>query len=208
MQKQESLDIFICLDQYFRLIQDVSSQLKLAKFVAQVLEKYPSEIKVGNIGWESIAVLDRLAYCYLEAKNYSQAQKIYLETIDSIDLQENLTGVDAQWVKQAQAITYHQLGSVAQDLREYEQAKEYYQQALQIQVEFGARFAYGQLGLLAQELKAYQEAKVNYLKALEIFVAYNDEHYIGVVLRCLEDLYEVTKDEDILSQTASILGTS
>ncbi|WP_414565836.1 MULTISPECIES: tetratricopeptide repeat protein [unclassified Anabaena] len=36
--------------------------------------------------------------------------------------------------------TYHQLGMVAEDLREYEQARDYYQQALEINIEFGARY--------------------------------------------------------------------
>jgi hypothetical protein len=37
--------------------------------------------------------------------------------------------------------TYHQLGNVAQDLREYDQARDYYQQALEIKIEFGDRYS-------------------------------------------------------------------
>ena len=51
----------------------------------------------------------------------------------------------------SQASTYHQLGIVAQALREYEQARAHFQQALDIQVEFGDRYSraitYSQLGL-------------------------------------------------------------
>lgn len=36
-----------------------------------------------------------------------------------------------------QASTYHQLGRVAEELRDYEQAQAYYQQSLEIYVEYG-----------------------------------------------------------------------
>jgi Tfp pilus assembly protein PilF len=38
------------------------------------------------------------------------------------------------------ASTYHQLGAVAQELREFEEARRNYQQALQIKIEFGDRY--------------------------------------------------------------------
>jgi tetratricopeptide (TPR) repeat protein len=50
--------------------------------------------------------------------------------------------------------TYHQLGIVAQALREFEQARRNYQQALQINIEFGDRYlcsTYHQLGRVAQD---------------------------------------------------------
>ena len=39
-------------------------------------------------------------------------------------------------------------------------------------------------------------------------MAYNDQHYMDVVLRCLADLYQASQDEDLLNQTVSILGVS
>jgi tetratricopeptide (TPR) repeat protein len=52
----------------------------------------------------------------------------------------------------SQASTYHQLGIVAQELREYEQARAHYQQALDIKIEFNDRYSqadrtYHQLGI-------------------------------------------------------------
>ncbi|MEG3440446.1 tetratricopeptide repeat protein, partial [Pannus brasiliensis CCIBt3594] len=68
-------------------------------------------------------------------ENYRQALAIYVEFGDRF----------------SQASTYHQLGIVAQELREFEEARENYRQALAIFVEFGDRFSqastYHQLGI-------------------------------------------------------------
>ncbi|MEH2401795.1 tetratricopeptide repeat protein, partial [Nostoc sp.] len=58
-------------------------------------------------------------------------------------------------------------GTVAQQLRQYDQARDYYQQALEIKIEFGDRYncarTYYQLGKVAEELGELEEAKANYL---------------------------------------------
>ncbi|MEQ8996593.1 MAG: tetratricopeptide repeat protein [Coleofasciculus sp. B1-GNL1-01] len=90
------------------------------------------------------------------------------------------------------ASTYGQLGNVAVELREYEQAKQYYQQALDIWIEFGDRYSqartYGQLGLLAEAQENYAEARVNLQTALEIFLEYQDDYWAGVAREILERL--------------------
>lgn len=92
------------------------------------------------------------------------------------------------------ASTYHNLGSVALQLREYDQARDYYQQALEIKIEFGDRYlsarTYRQLGLLAQAEENYAEAKTNLQTALEIFVEYQDEDGAILVRENLEGLPE------------------
>ncbi len=68
----------------------------------------------------------------------------------------------------SQASTYHQLGMVAQEQRQWQQAEQYYQQALQIYVEYNDRYTqastYHQLGLLAEEQQQWQQA-CDYLPA-------------------------------------------
>ena len=81
-------------------------------------------------------------------------------------------------------MTYHQLGRVAQELREYEEARVNYQKALQIFVEFNDRYSqastYGQLGLLAEAEGNPAEAINCLQKALEIFTEFGDEHSMGI----------------------------
>ena len=101
---------------------------------------------------------------------------------------------------------------VAQDLREYQQARRYYQQALDLKIEFGARYeqarTYGQLGLLAEELGELEEAKTHLLQAVQIYKEFNDEHYLDVTLDNLTRIYKASQDESILTEVASILGTT
>jgi tetratricopeptide (TPR) repeat protein len=82
------------------------------------------------------------------------------------------------------------LGIVAQELREYEQARADYQQALQIKVEFGDRYSqasnYGQLGSLAEEEGNLAEARTYLQQALELFVEFKDEYSAAIVQRNID----------------------
>ncbi|MGK7875304.1 MAG: tetratricopeptide repeat protein, partial [Xenococcaceae cyanobacterium] len=114
--------------------------------------------------------------------------------------------------RHSQASTYHQLGRVAQELREFEQARRHYQQALSIYIEYGDRYSqagtYHQLGMVAEELGEYEEAKTNYLQALQIYIEFQDSHNLGIVARSIAHLYQTTKDESILTAAAPILGVT
>jgi tetratricopeptide (TPR) repeat protein len=91
------------------------------------------------------------------------------------------------------------LGRVAQEKREYEAAREYYQQSLQLKIEFGDRYSqagtYGQLGNLTEELREYEAAHEYYQQALQIYLEYGDRYsqastdfHLGQVLEELGDL--------------------
>jgi len=71
------------------------------------------------------------------------------------------------------------LGYVAQDLREYGEARQNYQQALAIKIEFGDRYSqantYHCLGSVAEDLEEFPEAKNNFLQALNIWLEFNDD---------------------------------
>ena len=79
-----------------------------------------------------------------------------------------------------QADTYHQLGIIAQEMREYAQAQDFYQQALSIFIEFGDRHSqariYHQLGMVAQEMREYAQARDFYQQALSIKIEFGDRY--------------------------------
>jgi tetratricopeptide (TPR) repeat protein len=72
------------------------------------------------------------------------------------------------------------LGKVAQELREFERARNDYQQALQIFIEFDDRYSqartYHQLGMVAQELREFEQARNDYQQALQIFIEFDDRY--------------------------------
>lgn len=209
LEKQETIDIFFCLDKYFELINDIPSNLKLSEFVCKAQVGYPPEIRTDRIGLHIVMALDRLAMAYLQTQNYPQAKESYLRVIE---LSQQLQGVETTQIKSSLASTYHQLGRVAQELRQYDQARDYYQQALEIFIEFGDRYSsastYYQLGKVAEELGELEEAKANYLQDLVITTEFNDEHGLGISLRNLARFYQTTQDEDLLREVAKIFGTT
>ena len=87
----------------------------------------------------------------------------------------------------SQASTYHQLGRVALALREYEQARGHYQQALDIFIEFNDRYSragtYCGLGVISEQLEDFKQARSHFQKSLEIFVKFSDQHNTAFPLK-------------------------
>ena len=104
------------------------------------------------------------------------------------------------------------MGIVAQALREYEEARRNYQQALEIYIEFGDRYSQAstlnQLGLVAQYTENFKEALNYFLQALEIFIQFEDNHNGAIVCRNLGKLYNQTQDETLLTTAANHLNTT
>ena len=181
LEKQETISIFLCLFDYFSLNHDFQSGLKLSEFVCQAQESYPSEICTGEIGWEIMMVLDRLANCYFQIKNYQKAKVSYQRIVE---LTQQLSGISEKQYQLALANTYHQLGYIAQELRDFPDARCYYQQSLEIYLKFGYDYdltntyhqnlanTYHQMGMVAQELKEFENAQQNYQLALNIRLKY------------------------------------
>ncbi|WP_430015330.1 tetratricopeptide repeat protein [Microcystis protocystis FBCC-A270] len=193
LEKQEDIGIFFCLNNYFDVTNDVSSKLKLCESVCQACQTYPEQIKTGIIGGNIVGALGNLALAYQETKNYEQAKQTNLKVIE---LTQNLQGVDEQQKAYSLGNAYHNLGMVAQELREWEQARSYYQQALEIKIEYGAaggtqsaRYEQArtlhQLGYLAQELREWEQARSYYQQALEIKIEYGDRFSQAITLHQL-----------------------
>jgi tetratricopeptide (TPR) repeat protein len=175
LEKQEDIKIFFCLHLYFFVTNDVSSRLKLCESVCQACQTYPEEIKTGIIGGNIANALGNLAIAYQDTKNYEQAKQTQLKFIE---LTQNLQGVDEQKKAYSLGCGYHNLGMVAQQLREWVQARHYYQQALKIYIEYGDRFSQARplhnLGAVAQELREWELARSYYQQSLEIKIEYGD----------------------------------
>ncbi len=194
LAKQASLKIYFCLYRYFELTTDNSSNLKLALMVCQRLESYPAEFIQGGLGDQIPAAIQRLGSCYLEAKQYQEARNTYERTLNLFNQLENEERQKQLW----KAISYHQLGMVAQKMREFAAARCYYQQALAIDIEFGDRYeqaiTYHQLGRVAQELEEFAEARDHYQQVLAIFIESGDRynqsnayHNLGIVAQKLAE---------------------
>ena len=202
LANQESIDIFFCLDKYFDLINDIQSALKNAEIVCKKTESYPNVFLESEQGFQLMGAVDLLANCYLKTKQYSEAKLSYLK---KMQIAQSLIFVEERqrqlWVAQ----TYHNLGIVSQKLRDYAEARQNYQQALAIKIEFNDRYSqastYHQLGRVAEELRDYEAARQNYQQALAIKIEFNDRysqastyHQLGIVAQALRDYAEARQN--------------
>ncbi len=177
LNNYEKIDIFICLFDYFRFINDIRGGLTLTEFVCQKLDNYPKDFLETEEGYQIGLAFERLAYIYRQSKQGASAKQAYQ---NSIEIYQSLTNASEDQKKQWIATIYHQLGNIDLKLREYGEARQNYQQAIAIYVEFGDRYeqakTYHQLGRVAEELREYEEARNNYQQALAICVEFGDRY--------------------------------
>jgi hypothetical protein len=70
LDKQESISIYFCLDQYFELINNNPSNLKLAETVCQRLDNYSTAFIKSELGYQTALAIARLGNCQLQAQQY------------------------------------------------------------------------------------------------------------------------------------------
>jgi tetratricopeptide (TPR) repeat protein len=165
------------LSQVLDETKDNAAGLALAERVGESLEKYPEQLLAGPLGLEMIGVIDDAANRFLLLKRYPQAKAAYQRALTILSAN---TGITSEQRKKLPASIYHQLGIVAQDQRQWEEAEENYREALRIFIEFNDRYSqastYHQLGRVAQEQRQREEAENNYREALRIKIEINDRH--------------------------------
>jgi tetratricopeptide (TPR) repeat protein len=202
-------NLYFTLSAYIDVIQDQRRGLELGKIVMHQLEYYPPEDLSGPLGYDFAGVIFEIATRQLNLKLYTETELSYKKAL-AIWLENKSRDSDA--IRKQSATIYHQLGMVEQEQRQWEQAEQYYQQALQIYIEYNDRYTqastYHQLGLLEQQRKQWSQAREYFLQALETYVAYNDTHNGGIVLRSLARLWKASAGANLPYSVAPILGTS
>ena len=202
LDNQEDIRIFFCLNEYLTLLNDPQRNLELSESVCQALDKYPHAFSETQLGYQIGFALHRLANNYLDIQQYQLAKQSYQKTQETY---QRLSAIEERTKQLWMAKTYHQLGRVAQDLREFEEARRNYQQALLISLEFGDRYGsaktYHQLGMVAQDLREFEEARRNYQLALLISLEFGDRygsaktyHQLGRVAQDLREFEEARRN--------------
>ena len=108
------------------------------------------------------------------------------------EILDELIALNDSSVNDKIAACYHQLGIVAYEQRQFEQARQYYLNALKIFEEAGdlynAAVGYHELGLLAYGQRQFEQAEQYYLKTLKIYEDTGDlyqaayeYHHLGIV---------------------------
>jgi tetratricopeptide (TPR) repeat protein len=166
---------YIALEGYLDAIYDSQRGLELGQMMLNHLQDYPAEQRIDFWKFEVSIVIDNMARHKLQLKDYETAEALY-HRAHSIYVEE--MNADTDEVRKMIADNYHQLGIVAELQRLWTQAKEYYQQALQIKINFHDRYSqattYYQLGIVAQQQGEWLQAEQYYQQALQIEIEFND----------------------------------
>ena len=121
-------NLYFPLSSYLDTKQDQPRGLELGQTVLSRLEKYPPDKLAGLLGYEFARVIDDIALRQLNLKQYEIAEASYQKVLS---LLFNNQQFDADTIKKQSASIYHQLGRVAEGQRQWEQAREYFLQALE-----------------------------------------------------------------------------
>ncbi len=171
------LNPYLALSTYLDTTQDQRRGLDLGQTVLNHLEDYPADTLSGQLGPEFVRVIHDIATGQLKLKQYAAAEASYQKAL-AIHLALKI--FDAVQKAAGSATIYHQLGMVAQEQRKWKEAEQYYQQALQLKIEYNDRYAqastYHQLGIVAQEQRQWAQAEQYYQQALQIYIEYNDRY--------------------------------
>jgi tetratricopeptide (TPR) repeat protein len=175
LQAQASIyNTYGCLTNYVDMSRNHQLGLALGQRVLERSRGLSAEELPESFGVELARVMGDTGTRHLMLKRYSDAGAAYHQCLSLIG---KLDTVDPKVRGEVVGTTYHQLGRVAQEQRQWAQAERYYQQALEIQIEFNARYeqaaTYHQLGSVAQEQRQWAQAERYYQQALEIKIEFN-----------------------------------
>lgn len=88
------------------------------------LENYPAEKLTGELGLELVGVIDNVAKRFLQSQQYKLAEQTYQKVLTIVQ------SAGAKQSSESSAGIYHNLGRVAQEQQQWEQANTRYQQAV------------------------------------------------------------------------------
>ena len=212
-QEESFFEPYRCLNSYLAASGNQTEQFALARKVYEALKSQLASSVSEDFALKVLGVLDIVALGYLQTKQYAESRETYLETQK---LLEELKKFPENVKQGLIASTYHCLGVVAQELREFEEARRNYQLALDIKIEFGdspeerlrQRYSqastYHQLGNIAYLLREFEEARCNYQLSLDIFIEFGDRyeqadtyHQLGSVAYLLREFEEARRNSQL-----------
>ena len=179
-------NLYGSLTNYLGTTKDYRRTLELGQMVLVHLEAYTPDKLAGELGNEFVRIIGDIANQQLELKDYKAAEVSFQR---ALKLATELEHHDKEEQAELNGTIYHQLGMVAQEQRQWEQAEQYYQQALQIKIEYNDRYAqaatYHQLGAVAEEQRQWEQARDYLLHALEIYIAFKTIIAVALLLEVL-----------------------
>ncbi|WP_441233725.1 tetratricopeptide repeat protein [Bradyrhizobium sp. 930_D9_N1_4] len=172
---------YTALSNHLDYLQDHTRGRELAELVLAKLELLPSEAITGRSAIQFAGVIESIATRQLELREFDRARTSYERALAILD---GVKDFEPQLVGQGRAAIFHQLGSVALRQRRLTEAKDFFERALEIQIEFrdhsGTASTYHMLGSVAVDRHNFTDAEDAFRKALEIRLEFNDRKEIVI----------------------------
>lgn len=212
LEKQETiLSIVKCLIEYLDIINAPIIQLKLLESTYTSLSRYSTEKRNSRCKQEIIGVLSNLVNFYLPNKNIKQAKEIHRKILNKIK-QIKDEEIESRLKHLFFAGTRYQLGSIAKEQEQYKQAKDYYEQALNIFIEYEEHHSqaktFNELSIIALESREFSEAKNYCKKAIDIYDESDDLLAKAVIFNNLgliaQELREYSKAQNYFEKVLAI----
>ena len=131
---------FFSVYHYLDAIQDASRHLVLSQHVQKQMERYSAEKLAGTLGYELFTVVHVLANSQLKLRQYQAAEVTYKRALALLAANTYLA---KQTSKKVSSSVYHQIGIVAQEQRQWGQARGYFLQSLTIYSASQDTFSHG-----------------------------------------------------------------
>jgi tetratricopeptide (TPR) repeat protein len=119
--------------EYLNRTQKQSQALELFQAIQERFAAYSADKLAGPLGLEYANVLGTIANGQSDLRQYEEAVALYQKVLE---LADRLDRVDKENKSRLRATVYHQLGMVAQEQRQWAQARDYLLQALEIFVAY------------------------------------------------------------------------
>jgi len=144
-----------------------------------------------NMRYEVLALLWGLAVYAEKSRNYSEAERLYIQNTEAAKEYGNAS---------VEAAAYGQLGTIALERRDFFVAEERHRQALEVFLALGndacVAIAYHQLGMVAQERRDFDAAEEWYKQSLAITLKLGDEHGAAQTYHNLGAVVQERRDFD------------
>ncbi len=170
-------NIYGCLSNYIGTTKNHLVGLKLGKHVQAQIQQIPIDQLSDDMLLELARINGDIGTRLFDLKNFEDAEVSYKKALALIQKVNNL---DKSLQISVASNTYHNLGMVAQEQRNWVQAEIHYQQALALKTELNDRHGqagtYHGLGMVAQGKRQWAQAEVYYQNALTLFIEFDDRY--------------------------------
>lgn len=175
------LKVYLIVSSYLDRLPNAHRAIELGELILLAQERRPREWLTRESAIDVIGIVGHIAGRHLAYRRLDEAKASYERALVILD---RIDGLDPKFAARARAGILQQLSMIAEERRRFEEAKRFYQQALEIESAAddpaGQAGIYDRLGIVAREQRRFAEAEEHYNNALAMKAAVGDRQGAAV----------------------------